>query len=94
MKDILKQKQYIELFEIIASLQDVNEVKNLFRDLCTMSELKAMAERWKVAKLVNDGVSYRKISELTGASTATVTRVAQWLHHGKGGYQLMLEKLK
>lgn len=52
-----------------------------------------MSERWQVAKQVNNGVPYRKIAAKTGSSTATITRVAQWLHHGEGGYRLMLHRL-
>lgn len=64
------------------------------RDLCTLTELKAMAERWEVVQLVAQEIPYREISQRTGASTTTVTRVAHWLHHGEGGYRLALEKLQ
>lgn len=82
-----------ELFAAIAKLDNPAECKKFFRDLCTLSELTDMAERWQVAKSVQKGISYRKISKKTGASTATVTRVAHWLHHGMGGYELMLQRL-
>jgi TrpR-related protein YerC/YecD len=52
----------------------------------------AMGQRLQVARLVNDGISYQEISRRTGASTATVTRVAQWLHHGEGGYPAVLKR--
>jgi TrpR-related protein YerC/YecD len=51
-----------------------------------------MAQRWEVAQLVDEGVSYLEIARRTGASTATVTRVAQWLHHGEGGYRAVLDR--
>lgn len=51
-----------------------------------------MAERWKVVRLLDQGVSYRNISNRTGASTATVTRVAHWLNHGTGGYPIALKQ--
>jgi TrpR-related protein YerC/YecD len=51
-----------------------------------------MGQRLQVARLVNDGVSYQEISRRTGASTATVTRVAQWLHYGEGGYAAVLKR--
>lgn len=81
-----------ELFKAILKLRTKGECEKFFRDLCTLSELKAMAERFAVAKLANDEISYREIAALTGASTATVTRVAHWLHHGEGGYKLVLKR--
>ncbi|MCL4167299.1 UNVERIFIED_CONTAM: hypothetical protein GTU68_002114 [Idotea baltica] len=53
-----------------------------------------MAERWEIAQLVDKGVSYREIAKQTGASTATITRVAQWLNHGMGGYRELLKQVK
>lgn len=78
------------LFEAISQLQTPQECARFFRDLCTLAELKALAERWEVAQLVAQGVPYRQISRQTGASTATVTRVAHWVRHGEGGYRLLL----
>ncbi|MFH0988236.1 MAG: YerC/YecD family TrpR-related protein [Parcubacteria group bacterium] len=90
----LDNKGMKELFGAIAVLKTPRECKNFMRDLCTISELKAMSERWQVAKKVKKGTSYRKISQETGASTATITRVAHWLHHGMGGYEVMLARQK
>jgi TrpR-related protein YerC/YecD len=52
-----------------------------------------MAQRWAVARLLDGGLHYAEISRRTGASTATITRIASWLHHGEGGYRAMLAKL-
>jgi TrpR-related protein YerC/YecD len=52
-----------------------------------------MAHRWQVARLLDRGLPYLEIAELTGASTTTVTRVAHWLKHGEGGYKLALERV-
>lgn len=82
-----------ELFSGILKLKSVEECRQFFRDLCTLSELDAMAERFQVAKRVYRDESYRTVSEKTGVSTATITRVAYWLHHGLGGYKLVLERL-
>lgn len=90
----LKPKKYQQLFNAILSLETTTECQKFFRDLCTRGELEAMAERWEVVQLVLAGMSYRDISKQTGASTATVTRVAQWLNHGEGGYQLVLKRQK
>lgn len=81
-----------DLLQTILELKSLEEAEHLFRDLFTLSELGAMSHRWRVAQLVNDGVPYQEISRLTGASTATVTRVAHWLHHGEGGYRLALDR--
>ena len=51
-----------------------------------------MRQRWAVVRLLADGLHYSEISRRTGASTATITRIASWLHHGDGGYARALEK--
>lgn len=81
-----------KLYKVISALKTPAECARFFEDLCTRSELAAMAERWDVARRVASGESYRKISEATGASTATVTRVARWLNYGAGGYRMALER--
>lgn len=83
-----------QLFEAIALLEEGSETALFFRDLCTIGELEALAERWKVVQMIDEGFPYRRISRLTGASTATVTRIAHWLRHGEGGYRLLLDRLK
>jgi TrpR-related protein YerC/YecD len=81
------------LFEVILRLETVDEAERFFRDLCTLNELRDMAQRWAVVRLLNAGLHYAEISRTTGASTATITRIASWLHHGEGGYQLALDRL-
>jgi TrpR-related protein YerC/YecD len=83
-----------QLFEAILSLRSTDEASRFFRDLCTLAELESMAHRWQVAELVDRGLPYRDVAKLTGASTATVTRVGHWLRHGEGGYQLALSRRK
>src|SRR4051795_13518651 len=77
-----------DLCEAIASLRSPEEVGVYLRDLCTLSELEAMAPRWQVVRLLEEGLPYLEISKRTHASTTTVTRVAFWLRHGEGGYRL------
>jgi TrpR-related protein YerC/YecD len=84
----------IALFDAILRLEDRDEVERFFRDLCTLGELRDMAQRWAVVRLLDDGLHYAEISRLTGASTATITRIASWLHHGEGGYRLMLDRTR
>jgi TrpR-related protein YerC/YecD len=81
-----------ELFGAILSLETLPEAEAFFRDLCTLSELEAMAHRWQVARLLEQGLPYLEIAERTGASTTTVTRVAHWLRHGEGGYRSALDR--
>jgi TrpR-related protein YerC/YecD len=81
-----------DLLRAIVSLRTVDEAERFFRDLCTLSELEAMTHRWQAAQLVDSGLPYHEVSRRTGASTTTVTRVAHWLHHGEGGYRLMLDR--
>ena len=82
-----------ELFEAILALETREELERFLRDLCTLSELEALAHRWQVAKLVDRGLPYLEVAHRTGASTATVTRVAHWLRHGEGGYRLVLDRV-
>jgi TrpR-related protein YerC/YecD len=89
----LQTKEIKELFKAILKLENVNECEKFFRDLCTLSELLAMSERLQVAKRVYKGETYRDVCNKTGASTATITRVAHWLNYGMGGYKLILGKL-
>ena len=81
-----------ELYDAIASLKTRDEVERFFRDLCTRGELEAMAHRWEVAKLLDQGLPYVEVAERAHASTTTVTRVAQWLREGEGGYRLALDR--
>lgn len=93
METSLNNKAMKELFTAIAVLQTPAECKKFMRDLCTLSELNSMSERLQVAKRIKQNIPYRKIAKSTGTSTATVTRVAHWLHNGSGGYDLILHRL-
>jgi TrpR-related protein YerC/YecD len=90
----LDTKKLDRLYEGILKLEKTKECKAFFRDLCTMGELQEFSERFEVAELVDQGVPYREIAKRTGVSTATITRVAQWLHHGEEGYKTVIERLK
>jgi TrpR-related protein YerC/YecD len=84
--------EHKDLLETIAHLEDVDEVERFLRDLCTLSELEAMAHRWAVVQLVDEGLPYLEVARRTGASTTTVTPVAHWLRHGEDGYRLALDR--
>jgi TrpR-related protein YerC/YecD len=84
--------RFDELVDAFATLRDRAVTAAFLRDLCTTTEIDAMGQRLQVARLVDEGISYQEISRRTGASTATITRVAQWLHYGEGGYAAVLKK--
>lgn len=81
------------LFDAIVSLESREDAAHFFRDLCTRRELEEMSQRWAVVRKLAAEHSYREISAETGVSTATIVRINQWLRHGTGGYQQMLERL-
>lgn len=80
------------LADALIGLDDREQMLRFLRDLCSRSELLALAQRLEVARLVDQGIPYAKVSKEVGASTATVTRVAQWLRNGEGGYRLVLDR--
>ena len=81
-----------DLLDTILAIPDRATAERFFRDLCTRRELHDLAQRWQVVRLLSDGLPYTEISAETGASTATITRIAQWLNHGAGGYREALER--
>lgn len=87
MKNIFGDKNMDNLYKCIATLKTKDDCKKFFEDLCTVSELKAMAQRLEVAKMLNDKIVYHEISQKTGASTATISRVNKCIYYGNGGYK-------
>lgn len=83
-----------QLCEAIASLKSQETVANFLEDVCTISEYKALAQRFEVARLLDEGVKYEDIVARTGASTATISRVKRCLVYGKDGYEAALANLK
>ena len=83
-----------DLANAIVSLRTRDEAQRFLRDLCTLPELEALAHRWQTALLLEQGLPYVEIAERVPTSTATVTRVAQWLRHGTGGYRIALDRAR
>ncbi len=79
------------LYAAVASIDSAEFAKRFLEDICTPAELDALADRLKVAKLLVKEISYREISNTTGTSTATITRVARSLHHGQNGYKDLIQ---
>jgi TrpR-related protein YerC/YecD len=86
-----RQARVDELFEALLKFKTGEEVQSFLMDLCTPSEIESMADRWCVARLVHQGMSYREIYQRTGVSTATITRIARCVEYGDG-YRRLLEK--
>ena len=83
-----------KLFDAILLLETREECYNFFEDVGTISEIKAFAQRLEVAKMLEQGRTYRDIHEKTGASEATISRVSRSLNYGADGYRLIIERLK
>ena len=94
MSKFLEKESSDTLYRAIVSLQDVDECRRFFQDLCTVSELKAMEQRMEVAMLLDQGLIYSDILERTVASSATISRVNRCLHYGADGYQAVIPRLK
>jgi TrpR-related protein YerC/YecD len=82
------------LFVAISSLRNPEEVRAFMRDLCTPTELQAMADRWSVVEPLKREVPYRQIQRQTCVSLATIVRVARFLNAGNGGYEAMARRLE
>jgi TrpR-related protein YerC/YecD len=80
------------LFRAIITLRTATECRNFFRDLCTPAELQALVDRWQVVELLEQGLTYRKIHDLTGVSVTTIGRVARFLTDGFGGYRVAIDR--
>lgn len=91
--DKLNPKEVNQLFESILQLKTIEECYQFFDDLCTVGEIKSMAQRLEVARMLQKGYTYSQIEKETGASTATISRVKRCLHYGTDGYQLALDRL-
>ena len=80
-----------QLADVLVSIDNRESMLAFLRDVCSHNELSTLAQRLEVARLVDQGVPYAEVARRLGASTATVTRVAQWLRHGEGGYRAVLD---
>ena len=83
-----------ELCEAILSLKNREECYAFLEDICTTKELLEMSQRLSVAKLLSRGMSYSQISQKTGVSTATISRISRCIEYGSGGYKMIIERLQ
>lgn len=91
---IAKKEKSDRLYQAILTLETEEECYNFFQDLCTISELRSMEQRYEVASLLNDGMIYNDILEKTGASSATISRVNRSLNYGMGAYRIIFDRMK
>jgi TrpR-related protein YerC/YecD len=82
------------LAEALCSLQTPAEMRLFLEDLCTPAEIEAMADRWRVAQSLDQGLSYREIRDLTQVSVTTIGRVARYMELGTGGYRTVLHRIR
>ena len=94
MNTKLKDPHIDKLFEAILLLNDIGECYKFFEDICTIAEVKALAQRLEVARLLREKKTYNDIGELTGASTATISRVNRSLNYGADGYNMILDRIE
>jgi TrpR-related protein YerC/YecD len=90
----LKSEDLDTLFYAMSKLENLEEYYMFFEDLCTVAELGAISQRFKVAQMLNKKFTCHAIAEKTGASTATISRVNRCLNYGTGGYGLVIERME
>lgn len=93
-KSKFSTKDIDDLFNAILKLESQEDCYRFFEDLCTIKEVQDMSQRLKVAKLLEQGIPYQQIAQMTKASTATISRVSKSLTYGANGYKLILKKVK
>ncbi len=93
MNSKIKDDSTDKLFEAILTLENVEECYAFFEDICTVNEIKSLAQRLEVAKMLQQKKTYQDIQQITHASTATISRVNRCLSYGSDGYKLILDRV-
>lgn len=94
MNKLPRKERSENMYKAILSLKNIDECIKFFEDLCTVSELMAMEQRYQVASCLRSGMIYNDILAETGASSATISRVNRSLQYGSGGYAIVFERLE
>ncbi len=94
MNKLPKKPRNEKMYKAILTLKTMDECQRFFDDLCTVTELMAMEQRYQVATCLSEGMIYNDILAETGASSATISRVNRSLQYGRGGYAVVFERLK
>lgn len=82
-----------DLYKAILALDSVDETRRFIRDLLTEPEILEFANRWKVARMLSNNISYTQIEKETGMSSTTIARISKWLNKGMGGYKSVIKKI-
>ena len=83
-----------QLASAFLSLKTVEEAYKFLEDVATIGEIKALSQRLEVARLLRRNHTYPQIAQMTGASTATISRVRKFLDYGADGYGIVLDRLE
>lgn len=94
MEEQMKHDDTTRLLDAILALKTREELQRFFDDLCTIQEINSMAQRYEVARYLDQGLTYSAIAGITHASTATISRVNRSLLYGEEGYRLALQRIK
>lgn len=94
MNKLPKKPRNEEMYKAILTLKSLDECMRFFDDLCTVTELMALEQRFQVARCLDNGMIYNDILAVTGASSATISRVNRSLQYGNDGYAIVFERLK
>src|SRR5690554_4000929 len=89
----LENESLDELFDAILLLRNREECYRFFEDICTIKEIQSISQRLQVAKLLKANKTYNEIEVITGASTATISRVNRCINYGADGYNIILGRL-
>ncbi|MBQ6529084.1 MAG: hypothetical protein IJI38_11220 [Clostridia bacterium] len=92
-EDKIRNGETDTLMRAVLNLESVEEAYCFFEDLCTVAEIHSMAQRLEVASLLRQKKTYNEIAQMTGASTATISRVNRALVWGRDGYKQVLDKM-
>ncbi|MCI5066472.1 YerC/YecD family TrpR-related protein [bacterium] len=93
-EDLWNQQDNRDLLTVLLSLENEEEAESFLRDLMTENEIRELALRWKVARMLDALIPYTQIEKETGLSSTTIARISKWLSTGAGGYKQMLKKSK
>ncbi len=94
MKKSNRRIENSSMYKAILALRDEDECRRFMEDLCSITEIMAMEQRYEVARLLNEGLIYNSIMERTGASSAIISRVNRSLQYGSGGYEIVFGRMK
>jgi TrpR-related protein YerC/YecD len=93
MEKISQQPDVQMFYRAIMKLQNSEECHMFFMDICTINEIQTISQRLEVARMLTEGLTYAQIEKVTGASTATISRIKRFVQYGTGGYGLVIQRI-